>query len=291
MSDTLRETATNKRIAVYARVSTEDQATEGFSLGAQMDMLHAYVELQDGWTIHDEYIDDGYSGRNDRRPEYKRMMSSVDKWDAILVVKMDRIHRNSRNFMAMMDFLTKYKKEFISSSDSLDTSNAFGRFFIDILQRIAQLESEQIGERTYIGMREKAESQKGVMGFDPPFGYGIENGELTTNEEEMEVAKDIFKRYLNGMTMDEISYHLNNNGTRTRRSNLWNKFNLRNILHNPVYAGYMRWDDIRIPHNAQKAVSEKEFDEVQIMIASRTKFSKKRYGLLTKETEKTVIHP
>ncbi|MDR0778520.1 MAG: recombinase family protein [Methanomassiliicoccaceae archaeon] len=274
-----------KRVAVYARVSTEDQATEGYSLGAQLDMLHAYVECQDSWTVQDEYIDDGYSGRNDKRPEYKRMMSAIDKWDAVLVVKMDRIHRNSRNFMAMMDFLTKHKKEFVSSADSLDTSTAFGRFFIDILQRIAQLESEQIGERTYTGMREKAESSKGIMGSSPPFGYSAENGELMTNEEEMVTVKEIFRRYLKGMTMDEICYHLNRNGMLTRRSNAWNKFNLRNILHNPVYAGYMRWEELRIPHSAERPVSEKEFCEVQRIIASRTKYSKKEYGLFAKNNE------
>jgi DNA invertase Pin-like site-specific DNA recombinase len=136
-----------KKIAAYARVSTEDQATEGFSLSAQTETSRAYAELQD-WTIYDEYIDDGYSGRNTKRPEYTRMMSDIDKWDAILVVKMDRIHRNSRNFMAMMDILDKKGKKFVSSTDSLDTSTASGSFFVDMIQRIAQLESELIGERT-----------------------------------------------------------------------------------------------------------------------------------------------
>jgi DNA invertase Pin-like site-specific DNA recombinase len=269
-----------KKVAVYARVSTEDQAQEGFSLGAQLDMLHAYVGSQDGWTVQDEYIDDGYSGRNDRRPEYSRMISNIDQWDSIIVVKMDRIHRNSRNFMHMMDFLKKHEKEFVSSTESLDTSTALGRFVVDMIQRIAQLESEQIGERTYMGMREKAESSKGVMGFSPPFGYTVDGGKLTTNEAEMYIVKEIFRCYLCGMTMDEICYRLNRNGTLTRRSNPWNKFNLRNILHNPVYAGHMRWDDIYIPHDAEKAVSEKEFGEVQDIIASRTKYSKKSTAYL-----------
>jgi DNA invertase Pin-like site-specific DNA recombinase len=284
MSNTLSNVVTNKRIAIYARVSTEDQAQEGFSLGAQLDMLRAYVESQDEWAIQDEYIDDGYSGRNDKRPEYTRMMSSIDQWDAIAVVKMDRIHRNSRNFMSMMDFLTKHKKEFVSSTESLDTSTALGRFVVDMIQRIAQLESEQIGERTYMGMREKAESSKGAMGGSPPFGYDTENGNMIANEEEIEVVGTIFKNYLGGMTMDEICYRLNRNGTLTRRSNPWNKFNLRNILHNPVYAGFMRWDDILIPHGAQRAVSMEGFDKVQEIAASRTRYSKKKYGPLINDS-------
>ena len=273
-----------KRIAAYARVSTEDQATEGFSLSAQIDMLRSYAESQD-WEIQGEYIDDGYSGRNGKRPEYIRMMSDIGKWDAITVVKMDRIHRNSRNFMEMMDFLEKNDKKFVSSTESLDTSTALGRFVVDMIQRIAQLESEQIGERTKTGMREKAETSKGeIMGFTPPFGYMIEAGELAANDEEMYVVKEIFGSYRKGMTMDEICYHLNRSGTLTRRSNPWNKFNLRNILHNPVYAGYMRWDGLLIHHNAVKAVSENEFDEVQRIMASRTKIHQKRQVTFIKDS-------
>jgi DNA invertase Pin-like site-specific DNA recombinase len=263
-----------KTIAAYVRVSTEDQATEGFSLEAQTDMLRAYAELNE-LTIQDEYIDDGYSGRNHKRPEYMRMMANIKNWDAVAVIKMDRIHRNSRNFMEMMDFLNKHNKKFISSTESLDTSTALGSFVTDMIQRLAQLESEQIGERTYTGMREKAETTKGIMGFTPPFGYGINKGELIINEEEFDTVKRIFRSYLKGMTMDEICYQLNREQTFTRRSNLWNKFNLRNILHNPVYAGFMRWDDLMIEHNADRAVTKNEFNEVQRIMAFRTKITQK----------------
>ena len=266
------------RIAAYARVSTEDQA-DGYSLGAQLDMLRSYAESQD-WTIHEKYIDDGYTGRNTKRPEYSRMISEIEKWDAIAVIKMDRIHRNSRNFMSMMDFLEKHGKKFVSSTESLDTSTALGRFVVDMIQRIAQLESEQIGERTYMGMREKAETSDGVMGFTPPFGYTLSKGELISVDEEMDIVKEIFRWYLSGITMDGICSTLNRRRILTRRCNPWNKYNMRNILHNPVYMGYMRWDGLSIQHNAEKAVSKEEFHEVQRIMASRTrsvKFEDNRY--------------
>lgn len=273
------------RIAAYARVSTEDQATEGYSLDAQIDMLRAYAESQD-WIISGEYIDDGYTGRNSRRPEYSRMMSEIKEWDAIAVVKMDRIHRNSRNFMAMMDLLDKKDKKFVSLNESLDTSTASGSFMVDMMQRIAQLESDQIGERTYIGMREKAESSEGrIMGFTPPFGYGISKGELIAEDEELDTVKRIFGWYGEGMTMDEICRILNREGTLTRRSNYWNKFNLRNILKNPVYAGYMRWDGLFIHHNAEKALSEDEFNEIQKLMTSKARRGRKE-ALLINERDK-----
>ena len=98
------------RVALYTRVSTEDQAKEGFSLDAQLDRLHKYAEAQ-GWTVAGEYVDEGHSGRTTKRPAYQRMMDERERWDTILVLKMDRIHRNSRNFMGMMDQLTKEEQQ------------------------------------------------------------------------------------------------------------------------------------------------------------------------------------
>ena len=131
-------------VAIYTRVSTEDQAKEGFSLDAQLDKLRSYCKARD-WIVWGEYIDDGYSGRNVKRPAYKKMMEEMENWNVLLVIKMDRIHRNSNNFMMMMEHLKQKEKEFVSMSESLDTSTAMGRFVMDIIQRIAQLESEQIG--------------------------------------------------------------------------------------------------------------------------------------------------
>ena len=134
------------RAALYARVSTEDQANEGFSLDAQVKRLEAYCRVR-GWEVAGVYRDEGFSGRNTDRPEYKHMMADSDSWDTILVLKMDRIHRNSVNFALMMDDLRAKGKEFTSMQDKFDTTTAMGRFVMDIMQRIAQLESEQIGER------------------------------------------------------------------------------------------------------------------------------------------------
>ena len=165
---------------------------------------------------------------------------------------------------------------------TLDTTNALGRFVVDMIQRIAQLESEQIGERTYMGMREKAESLESVrtgkrtMGFNPPFGYDIEDGGLTSVDEELETVKGIFMRYRRGLTIDEICTELNKKDILTRRGNLWNVYNLRNILHNPVYAGYMRWDGLLIRHDATVAISPEEYNEVQEIMASRVRDPSKR---------------
>ena len=270
-----------KRAALYVRVSTDEQAAEGYSLEAQKSILTDHC-LAEGLDIAAVYEDDGYSGRNANRPAYRRMMSEIDSWDVLVVLKMDRIHRNSRNFMSMMDELGRHGKEFVSCYEALDTSNALGRFVVDMIQRMAQLESEQIGERTKIGMREKAENlgtepvRKGTMGFTPPYGYTLSDGQLKEEPEELTVVTDIFRSYLSGDTMDAICYSLNSSGTLTRRGNPWNKYNLRNVLHNPVYAGYMRWEELLIPHHAERAVTPEEFNEVQEKMASKVRDPSKR---------------
>lgn len=269
------------RAAIYVRVSTEEQAAEGYSIDAQKELLQDYC-LVEGWDIAGIYEDDGYSGRNIKRPAYQRMIAEMDNWDVLLVIKMDRIHRNSRNFMNMMEVLTKQGKMFVSQSEALDTTNALGRFVVDTIQRLAQLESEQIGERTYMGMREKAEtlettdSGKRTMGFTPPFGYRIEDGSLTADPDELPIVSEIFTDYLNGSKVDEICWSLNRQGILTRRGNPWNKRNMSTILHNPVYAGYMRWEDLLIRHDAETAVSVRNFNDVQNLMASRIRDPSKR---------------
>lgn len=269
-----------KRAALYARVSTEEQAKEGFSLDAQIESMRKYCDIQD-LVVAEEYVDDGYSGKNTKRKSYQRMFSPIErkKWDVLVVLKMDRIHRNSKNFMIMMEDLNKHGQSFISTYDKIDTTSATGRFVMDMIQRIAQLESEQIGERTYMGMKEKAVSGQGVLGFNPPFGYALEDSELIGIDDELEIVTRMFDNYLNDMTMDEIAYGLNKEGTLTRRGNPWNKFNIRTILHNPVYAGYMRWDGILQKHDARIAISPSVFNHVQDMISKRIRDPSKKYVL------------
>ncbi|MDO5861301.1 MAG: recombinase family protein [Thermoplasmata archaeon] len=269
------------RAAIYVRVSTEEQAAEGYSIEAQKEMLQDYC-IVDGWDVAGVYEDDGFSGRNEKRPAYRRMMSEMDSWDVVVVIKMDRIHRNSRNFMNMMEQLDRHGKMFVSSSEALDTTNALGRFVVDMIQRLAQLESEQIGERTHMGMREKAETLdsaetgKRTMGFTPPYGYSLEDGALVEDPFELSVVRRMFEEYAEGSTMDQICYRLNGEGILTRKGNPWNRRNMGNILHNPVYAGYMRWEDLLIRHDAGTAVTPREFNSVQEKMASRVKDPSRR---------------
>ena len=270
------------RVAIYTRVSTEDQAKEGFSLEAQKERLLAYCDAQ-GWEIARFYQEDGHSGRNTKRPAYQRMLQERDTWDIILVMKMDRIHRNSKNFMIMMEDLERWGKKFTSMNESLDTSTAVGRFVVDIIQRIAQLESEQIGERTYMGMRQKAESGSGPLGFNIPFGYRFENGKLVPVEQEIAPIRYVYASYQSGKTMNWIAWDLNNNSLGTKRDGKWTVWSISRMLHNPLYAGYLRWDGLIIPSDHESVVTVEDFNRVQLMIASKIKDPRHRRSIQLSE--------
>lgn len=256
------------RAAIYTRVSTEDQAKEGFSLDAQLEKLRAYCTAR-GWNIAGEYVDEGYSGRKTRRPAYMRMMEEIEKWDALLVIKMDRIHRNSKNFMLMMEDLGKKGKEFVSMMESLDTSTAMGRFVMDIIQRIAQLESEQIGERVYIGMEQKAKQNGGVLGFNIPYGYDYIEGKLVVNDSESIIVKNIFDMYRNKLSMKKIAEILNQKKIPTKLNKIWGPQTVSLILKNPVYCGFLHWEDYLNPGKHEPIIDKNAFNEAQKNIKNK----------------------
>lgn len=258
--------ADRTRVALYTRVSTEDQAREGFSLAAQLSKLRHYAEAQD-WTVVGEYVDEGQSGRKLNRPAYQRMLAERDGWDTLLVLKMDRIHRNSRNFMAMMDDLTKEGKGFASVMENLDTGTAMGRFVMDIIQRIAQLESEQIGERVYVGMEQKAKSRGGSLGRPAPFGYRYgDDGNFVPVDEETQWVRQVFESFRAGDGKQTIADHLNHSGVKTRQDRPWTVWSITHLLTNPVYAGALQWQD-QVQASMHPAIVDVPlFDAVQARI-------------------------
>jgi len=227
-----------KAVAIYARVSTEDQAKEGFSLDAQLEKMRAYCKIHD-WKIVKEYVDEGQSGRTLKRKAYQRMMVEMDSWDTLLVLKMDRIHRSSRNFTTMMEELKRRNREFASVMESLDTATAMGRFVMDIIVRIAQLESETTGERVFTGMEQKAKQKGGGLGGPAPFGYRWEHGILQVEPEEAPIVRRIFA--LEGTPYGTIAKMLNAKGHRTRSGKPWTYWSVMTVHNNPVYRGHLKW--------------------------------------------------
>jgi site-specific DNA recombinase len=256
------------KAAIYVRVSTDDQAKDGYSIPAQLKRLQAYCKAK-GWDIADEYIDEGFSGRDVNRPAYRRMMVEKDRWDVVLVLKMDRIHRNSKNFTQMMDDLHEWNKQFNSMQEKFDTTSAMGRFVMDIIQRIAQLESEQIGERVKLGMTQKARKGMGYLGSPEPYGYAVRDGRLIVVDHEAGIIPFIFNSYSRGMSLEEIARSLNQRGIAAKKGGVWKKQAVSRILRNPIYCGLLRWDGHDVPSDHPPLISTGSFNLVQELMEER----------------------
>lgn len=146
----IKETEEIKKVAIYTRVAIEDQAR----VDSQLERLRAYCEVRD-WQISKEYVDAGFSGRNTKRPQYQQMFKDMDKWDVLLVLKLDRIHRKQKNFIAMLADLSKARKQFVSITEPFDTSTTECRFIVNILQGLAQPEIEKYARGQSIFVRIK----------------------------------------------------------------------------------------------------------------------------------------
>ena len=178
-----------KRAALYVRVSTQEQAQEGYSIGEQKDRLVAYCKAQE-WIISDIYVDGGYSGANLNRPGIQRLMTETEKFDIVLVYKLDRLSRSQRDTLYLIEeiFLPN-KVDFVSMQESFDTSSPFGKAMIGLLAVFAQLEREQIKERTKMGKRARAKAGLHHGAGFIPIGYNYQDGKLIVNPYEAEQVK------------------------------------------------------------------------------------------------------
>lgn len=143
--------------AIYVRVSTEEQAEQGYSIDVQKERLIAFCKSQ-GWEDYKLYIDDGYTGTNTNRPALKRLIRHIEakKVHTVVVYKLDRLSRKQKDVLSLIeDVFEKNNVAFASSSEKFDTSTAFGKAMIGILAVFAQLERDMIIERTTSGRRQK----------------------------------------------------------------------------------------------------------------------------------------
>ena len=245
------------KCGLYARVSTDIQAeVKNGSLDTQIDRLQKYVELKDTtpeeeWQAVAIYREEGKSGKNLDRPEFKRMVQDIEhgKINAVLCTKIDRVSRSSIDFYHFHEFLEQYEATFISLQENWDTSTAIGRFALKISLATAELERERTSERTKEKMQWRAE--KGLRnGGQHLLGYDIDpdnKGVLKPNESERELVLLIFQTYEKEKSFRAVARIINEKGYRTksyvsRRDTVhvgkkFNKTQIMRMLQNEFYIG------------------------------------------------------
>ncbi len=188
------------KVAIYARVSTEQQI-ENYSISLQKERMKSFCSSK-GWDDITEYVDGGYSGSNLNRPALQQLEKDIKskKVNVVIVYKLDRLSRSQKDTLYLIEemFLPN-DVEFISISETIDTSSPFGRAMIGVMSVFAQLERETITERLRSG-RLKMVKDKGLWagGADAsPYGYTrLERGELVVNEFEKKHIIRIFEEYV-----------------------------------------------------------------------------------------------
>jgi site-specific DNA recombinase len=231
---------TKPRVAVYARVSTEEQAKEGVSIDTQLSALRKYSDLM-GWEIAGEYVDPGVSGATDDRPGFRRLMMDARKqrFNIIAVSKLDRFFRNLRLLLNYVHEFEESGIKFVSISENLDTSTPFGKFAVQIMGVIAEFERERIAERIRDGRRYRTSQGKWTAGVTP-YGYRWLPKEQRWEviEKEAEIVRYIYHLYLEDkMGIMQITPHINGEGKRSRQGGAFVHSQIHRILSNPAYKG------------------------------------------------------
>jgi site-specific DNA recombinase len=188
------------RVATYARVSTQEQATEGTSMEFQESQLLAYCQLQ-GWSVINSYTDPGCSGKDGNRPGLERLLSDakIGLFDKVLVHKLDRLARNLRLLLDIEQKLRGCGASLISVKESVDTSTSTGKMMFQMFGMVAEWERETIIERTKSGRLQRYKDGC-FAGGKVTFGYAHDKTtkKLVVSEIDARLVRRIFMEYSEG---------------------------------------------------------------------------------------------
>lgn len=277
-----------KKIALYIRVSTEEQArVQDGSLISQRKRLEEYVEGQNrrdsGWgQIIDVYIDEGRSAKDMNRPQFQRLLSDVrmGKVNLVLSTELSRMSRSIRDFCEIWDLFKKHNTNFITLREQFDTTTAAGEMMVFNLINFAQFERKQTGERIAANFKSRAE--RGLWnGGQIPLGYKRDPkhaGRLVVHPREAKLVKLIFKQFLATKNLRDTCIKLNEQGFRTKKyvsskskemgGNHFTVQSLHHLLTNATFIGQReinkRRGDLRLVKASWPAIIKKsDFDSVQ----------------------------
>lgn len=241
-----------RKYVIYSRKSKF--TGKGESVENQIEICKAYIKSNFDINVKDEDIiikqDEGFSGKDVKRPQFQEMMALVkDKQVKVIVVyKLDRLSRNVLDFCEMYNELELYNTKFASVSEHFDTTTSMGRAMLMITMTFAQLERETIAERIRDNMMELAKTGR-WLGGNTPMGFESEkmekfniNGKkvslykLSPINDEIEIIKLIYDKYLELKSLTTLETFLLNNNLKTRRECDFARWGLKKILTNPVYA-------------------------------------------------------
>ncbi len=240
----------NDTIAIYSRKSRF--TGKGESIGNQVDMCRSYIRTAFGEAYADQaavFEDEGFSGGNLNRPDFKRMMRAAreHQFRAVVVYRLDRISRSISDFSALIEELGRLGIDFVSIRESFDTSSPMGRAMMYIASVFSQLERETIAERIRDNMHELAKTGRWLGGVTPT-GYTSEAVETVTVDgknkracrlkllrEESAIVRTIYQLYEKTDSLTRTEAELLRLQIKTKNGRDFTRFSIKSILQNPVY--------------------------------------------------------
>ena len=260
-----------KKCFLYLRVSTEMQV-DGYSLEAQKNCLKKFAEREE-LVIAGVYEDAGKSGKSiEGRPAFRRMLSDIESGagiDYVMVYKLSRFGRNAADILNSLELLQTYDVNLICIEEGIDSSQTSGKLLISVLSAVAEIERENILEQTMNGRREKARQGK-WNGGPAPYGYMIKDEILSINEEEAEIVRTIYDKYVNTrLGYSGIAKYFNLQGIKKtpRKESDIEEFSahfIQLLIDNPVYCGKIAYgrrskERVKGKKNEYKLVKQKEY--------------------------------
>lgn len=227
------------KAVAYARVSTDRQAKEGISLEAQEERMRKEAEHR-GLELVEVFVDAGVSGKNTERPELQRMLEMVRRREVgyVIIPKLDRLGRNTRDLIDLVEELTEHGAELLSLHETLDTKTAMGRFTLRLFASLAEMEREMIVERVVETMRHCRDTGRSTG--EPPYGKRLmdptaakghpDYGKLVDDGYEQAVIEAAIGWRRAGLSLQKIADELNQMGSKTRNDGPWKKQYVHRIL-------------------------------------------------------------
>lgn len=249
-----------KNVAIYVRVSTQEQAAEGYSIQEQAERLTKYCEAH-GWNITKVYTDPGFSGANRDRPALQLLCSDVKRTCSIRCLFISWTvfpdHKKIPSISLRMSF--KNQIAFVSMLENFDTGTPFGRAMIGILSVFAQLERDQIRERSQMGHDARAKEGYFHGGGYAPIGYNYENGLLSINEYEAAIVRRAYKLFLDGLPVHSIYLTMEKEFPAGTRFGRITYSSVESMLKTILYAGFITWKGIFTPESMILSFRTKRF--------------------------------
>jgi site-specific DNA recombinase len=261
------------RVVIYIRVSTTEQAEEGYSIRAQRSLLIEYAKAN-GYEVTEIYIDEGLSAKDMNRPQLKRLLADAKSgmFDAVLVYKLDRFTRSARDLYDMLDMLAQYKVGFISKQERFDTTSAMGRLMIGVIAVIAQFERELISERVRMGQEQRTKEGKKHGRF--PFGYDKDGNLIPEEFEQLRLIRQLYM--VEQLGFKSIAMRMGQLGL-TRRGTEWRTASVALALENPFYAGIIEYGGKRPDGKYPQRMRELLVDVIRVDSPHPVIWSKEEY--------------